>query len=107
MIQSLCFRQTRGCNPVSNGQTRETASNRPSSAESLPEYRLTDRRAKGAQPAWKLFYPGAVGSQALLGIPYVAKLRADPRSWLQSINQDLSFLRTPAGPILHLLKCSV
>jgi hypothetical protein len=29
------------------------------------------------QPIWKLFYPGSVGSQALLGIPHVAALRND------------------------------
>ena len=30
------------------------------------------------QPVWKLFYPGCVGSQTLLGIPYLLELRTDP-----------------------------
>jgi hypothetical protein len=50
----------------------------------LAELRLTDQRAKGAQPVWKLFGQGCVGSQALVGIPCVARLRDDvtlgPRS---------------------------
>lgn len=40
----------------------------------MAEFRYTDRRARGAQPVWKLCYPGSVGSQALVGIPYVANL---------------------------------
>lgn len=35
----------------------------------LPERRLVEEREKRTQPAWKLAYPGSVGSQALLGIP--------------------------------------
>ncbi|HXE75661.1 MAG TPA: cobalamin biosynthesis protein CbiG [Candidatus Xenobia bacterium] len=44
----------------------------------LAEYRLTEERVRGAQSAWKLLGHGSVGSQALLGIPYVARLRDDP-----------------------------
>jgi hypothetical protein len=47
----------------------------------LAEFRLTDQRAKytspSIQPVWKLFGPGSVGSQALVGIPCVARLRDD------------------------------
>jgi hypothetical protein len=50
----------------------------------LAEFRLTDQRARGAQPVWKLFGAGVAGSQALVGIPYLAQLRDDaglsPRS---------------------------
>lgn len=45
----------------------------------LPEYRLAEQRARGAQSAWKLLGRGAVGSQTLLGIPCIARLRDDPR----------------------------
>ena len=41
----------------------------------LPEYRLCE--PKQAQSVWKLAYPGCVGSQALMGIPYLYKLRFD------------------------------
>jgi hypothetical protein len=47
----------------------------------LDEWRHADRRARIANPsvqsAWKLFTSGSVGSQALLGIPHVARLRRD------------------------------
>jgi precorrin-8X/cobalt-precorrin-8 methylmutase len=42
----------------------------------LPEKRITDVGAM--QPIWKLFGAGAVGSQALCGIPYLLALRTDP-----------------------------
>ncbi len=41
----------------------------------LAEFRFTDKRNRGPQPVWKLCYPGSVGSQALLGIPYLNSLR--------------------------------
>jgi hypothetical protein len=50
----------------------------------LAEFRLTEQKTKGAQPVWKLFGQGCVGSQALVGIPCVARLSDDvtlgPRS---------------------------
>ena len=39
--------------------------------------RVTDY-APRAQPVWNLFGPGTVGSQALLGIPALGRLRAEP-----------------------------
>ncbi len=45
----------------------------------LPERRLAEARAPGAQPCWKLYTTGSVGSQALLGVAALARLRADPR----------------------------
>jgi len=41
-------------------------------------FRLTETRVAGPQSPWKLYAPGSVGSQALLGIPYVRSLRYDP-----------------------------
>jgi len=50
----------------------------------LAELRVTDQKAKGAQPVWKLFGKGVAGSHALVGIPCLARLRDDvtlgPRS---------------------------
>lgn len=50
-------------------------------AGSLSEFRLTERRVRGVQPVWKLYAPGAVGGQTLLGIPRVWELRDHP--WLR------------------------
>jgi len=44
----------------------------------LPMFRLTEQRQGNPQSVWKLCYPGAVGSQALVGIPVVAMLRNHP-----------------------------
>jgi hypothetical protein len=66
-----------GCPRKRQSTTLGSCKVRPSSTCALPEYRLTDRRAKGAQPVWKLFGPGCVGSQGLVGIPCVARLRDD------------------------------
>ena len=45
----------------------------------LPERRLAEARAPGAQPCWKLYTTGSVGSQALLGAAALARLRRDAR----------------------------
>ena len=41
----------------------------------ISEKRLVETVAKTAQPVWKLAYTGSVGSQALLGIPRLNRLR--------------------------------
>jgi precorrin-8X/cobalt-precorrin-8 methylmutase len=53
------------------------------SDEPLKERRLIDCWMRGAQPCWKLAYPGSVGSQSLTGIPVVRELRDNPR-WIES-----------------------
>jgi hypothetical protein len=40
----------------------------------LPEFRHADLAVKGASP-WKLYYAGATGPQAILGIPMVKRLK--------------------------------
>jgi hypothetical protein len=57
----------------------------------LPEFRFTERHngTGSPQPAWKLSYPGSVGSQALLGIPHVHRLRFYPT--LSAISQVWPF----------------
>jgi hypothetical protein len=69
-----------GCPGKRQSTTLKSCKVHPFSTGTLPEYRATDRRAKakGAQSVWKLYGQGAVGSQALLGIPHIARLRADP-----------------------------
>lgn len=41
----------------------------------LPERRAVEARLSGAQPMWKLYTTGSVGSQSLLGLPHMAALR--------------------------------
>jgi precorrin-8X/cobalt-precorrin-8 methylmutase len=41
----------------------------------LQRLRIVERRLPGTQETWKLYGAGSVGSQALLGIPYVHRLR--------------------------------
>ena len=43
-----------------------------------PERRLADAKAKGAKTVWQLAYAGAVGSQVLMGLPVLYRLRHDP-----------------------------
>jgi len=42
----------------------------------MPERRDVEERLKRAQPCWKLFTTGSVGSQVLLGLPRLQSLRA-------------------------------
>lgn len=49
------------------------------SGDRLGEYRITDRRVRGPQSVWKLAYPGSVGSQTLLAIAHLDRLRNDAR----------------------------
>lgn len=44
----------------------------------LAERRLVETRVPRAQPVWKLYTTGSVGSQALTGLPVVARLAALP-----------------------------
>ena len=40
-----------------------------------PEHRIADKHAKGAKTVWQLAYTGSVGSQVLLGLPALDRLR--------------------------------
>jgi precorrin-6y C5,15-methyltransferase (decarboxylating) CbiE subunit len=48
----------------------------PRDASHPPELRAADVAMRGAQPVWKLFTTGSVGSQALLGIAAIARFAA-------------------------------
>jgi molybdopterin-guanine dinucleotide biosynthesis protein B len=50
----------------------------PAASLGLPERRAADRAVKGAQPVWKLYTPGAVGSQSLMGLPMIHRLSQRP-----------------------------
>ena len=43
-----------------------------------PERRVADQCAEGAKTVWQLYGAGSVGSQALLGLPTLKRLLADP-----------------------------
>lgn len=43
--------------------------------EHPPRRRITEEYAKGAKTVWQLYYPGSVGSQTLLGLPALQRLR--------------------------------
>ena len=45
---------------------------------SLQQYRLVEMRLDGVQETWGLFGAGRVGSQTLVGLPYLFKLRKHP-----------------------------
>ena len=44
-------------------------------ADDLPEFRHVETAMKSGQSVWKLYYNGAVGPQAILGIPMVRRLK--------------------------------
>lgn len=46
-------------------------------ANHFAEFRLAERD-NTAHSVWKLNYPGSVGSQVLMGLPYLYRLRTDP-----------------------------
>jgi hypothetical protein len=72
---------------------------------SLERLRWTEKRQRGTQPVWKLFGAGSVGSQCLVGIPYVRRLREDPE--LQAVSRIWPFetgfavpSATPGEPVI-------
>lgn len=45
------------------------------SFDAVAEYRMVETVAKGAKSTWQLFYNGSVGSQCLLGLAHLQRLR--------------------------------
>lgn len=64
-----------GCPAKFVQTTLQSTKTRPHGPGDLPELRHAEVAAKGASPIWKLAYPGSVGSQALLGMPAVRRLK--------------------------------
>ncbi len=67
-----------GCPAAAAGPFLQPKRHWQHDAFGLSEKRLADARIKGPQPVWKLYGHGAVGSQALTGIPVVHWLRNHP-----------------------------
>ena len=66
--------KTSGLQPRSPGFPFTTRENKP-----LQRLRIVENRLSGVQETWKLYGAGSVGSQALVGIPYVYKLHRHPK----------------------------
>jgi precorrin-8X/cobalt-precorrin-8 methylmutase len=67
-----------GCPTQAAGPFLQPTHHRQHEVLGLAEKRVADARTKGPQPVWKLVGAGAVGSQALTGIPIVHWLRHHP-----------------------------
>jgi len=65
-----------GCPPKDTLTTLQPKKSREHGPDDLPEFRHADLAAKGAASIWKLYYNGSVGGQAILGIPFVKRLKA-------------------------------
>jgi hypothetical protein len=64
-----------GCPPKDALTTLQPKRTKNHGPEDLPEFRHADLAAKGAASIWKLYYNGSVGGQAILGIPFVRRLK--------------------------------
>jgi hypothetical protein len=64
-----------GCPPRDTLTTLQPKRGREHGPEDVPEFRHVESAIKSAQPVWKLYYNGAVGPQAILGIPMVRRLK--------------------------------
>lgn len=100
-----------GCPPASVTQHLQTISPgfpfNCNDGTVLSRLRITERRLQGTQEIWKLYGNGSVGSQALVGIPYVHHLRDHPllNDFSKVWPFETQFTNTPCpnvGPyILH------
>jgi hypothetical protein len=66
-----------GCPPRAESANLGRRKPNPPCHGALPDLRPTDRGAPGAQPVWKLAYPGSVGGQTLTGLARLWRLRQD------------------------------
>ena len=64
-----------GCPPRDTLTTLQPKRGREHGPGDVPEFRHVETAIKGVQPVWKLYYNGAVGPQAILGIPMVRRLK--------------------------------
>ncbi len=64
-----------GCPPKDALTTLQPKRSRAHGPGDLPEFRHAELLAKGTSSIWKLYYNGSVGGQAILGIPFVRRLK--------------------------------
>ncbi|HEY2482000.1 MAG TPA: cobalamin biosynthesis protein CbiG [Caulobacteraceae bacterium] len=65
-----------GCPPRDTLTTLQPKRGREHGPDDVPEFRYVDTARKSVNPVWKLYYNGAVGGLAILGIPMARRLRA-------------------------------
>ena len=65
-----------GCPPRDTLTTLQPKRGRDHGPSDVPEFRHVEVARKSANPVWKLYYNGAVGGLAILGIPMARRLRA-------------------------------
>lgn len=65
-----------GCPPRDTLTTLQPKRTREHAGEDVPEFRHLEAARKSPTPIWKLYYNGAVGGQAILGIPMLRRLQA-------------------------------
>jgi hypothetical protein len=65
-----------GCPPKDALTTLQPKRGRDHAAGDVSEFRHVEAALKGAHPIWKLYYNGAIGGLAILGIPMVRRLKA-------------------------------
>jgi hypothetical protein len=74
-----------GCPPRDTLTTLQPKRGREHGPGDVAEFRHLDKATRNANPPWKLYYNGAIGPQALLGVPMVRRLRQahgeDMRVW--------------------------
>ncbi|MFO1126911.1 MAG: precorrin-8X methylmutase [Rhodospirillales bacterium] len=70
-----------GCPEAAVHSTLTPTKPHGSDPEALSSFRRTDRAGPGPKSVWQLFGAGSVGSQTLLGIPQLERLRRHP--WLE------------------------
>ncbi len=63
-----------GCPPRDTLTTLQPKRQHDHGPDDLPEFRYADQAVKGAS-IWKLYYAGAIGGHAILGIPLVKRLK--------------------------------
>ncbi len=64
-----------GCPPRDTLTTLQPKRGRDHGPGDVPELRHLEAAQKSPNPVWKLYYNGAVGGQAILGIPLVRRLK--------------------------------
>ena len=64
-----------GCPPRDTLTTLQPKKTREHGPKDVPEFRLTDVAAKAGRSVWKLYYSGAIGAHAILGIPAARRLK--------------------------------
>ena len=63
-----------GCPPRDTLTTLQPKRGRDHGPGDVPEFRHVEAAQKSPNPVWKLYYNGAIGPQAILGIPMVRRL---------------------------------